>query len=90
MNHPANKNAPKQSQSQSQSQSQKELPGPVAPGAASVMPDAPGAEGQLSGGRRSMHEIFRESVRVYFLPVTTAVRIGRQLVRLGWAWLRGR
>ena len=82
MNHPANKNAPKQSQ--------KALPGPVAPGAASVMPDAPGAEGQLSGGRRSMHEIFRESVRVYFLPVTTAVRIGRQLVRLGWAWLRGR
>ena len=62
----------------------------MAPGAAPVMPDAPGAEGQLSGGRRSMHEIFRESVRVYFLPITTAVRIGRQLVRLGWAWLRGR
>ena len=57
-------------------QSQEDLPSPVAPGA--------------PGGRRSLHQIFRESVRVYFLPVTATAWMGRKLARQGWQWLRGR
>ena len=60
-----------------QQQRKTELDSPLVQGTAPV-PDK----------RRTLREIFCESVRVYFLLVTGAVQIVRQLIRLGWGWLR--
>ena len=46
------------------------------------------AEGRTSGDesrqRRTMSEIVRESVRLYFLPITATVQFARKLARRTW------
>ena len=77
MNLPTNKN----------SQAQKELPLPTVQAISPFPRQGPAIKDPIPYRRRTVPEIFRESMRVYFWPITVSVRIGRKLAQSGWRWL---